>query len=229
MRRRLAVPFAAAGLALLLGGCTLSGGQSDPSGSPAAGGSSTTDPTSTPTASETPSGPTPEELSAELLEQAAAAPPAPIGSQTVQVDAIGGSATVPVTIDVLAVQRTRDATKVTMQMSSPEVVEGLRNTALSAVGLENTTFFDRFALQDTPNGVNYLALSWLRPDLDEEDPAGPPNSCICPYRGAALVLSPEPIVMDALFGPLPEDVGTVSFVGPDEVLIPDLPVAPFTG
>lgn len=229
MRRRLAVPVAAAGLALLLGGCTLSGGQSEPTGSPEAGGSSGTTTDSTPTESETPSGPTPEELSAELLEQAAAATPAPLGSQTVQVDAVGGAATVPVTIDVLAVQRTRDATKVTMQMSSPEVVEGLRNTALSTVGLENTTFFDRFALQDTPNGVNYFALSWLRPDLDDEDPQGPPNSCICPYRGAALVLSPEPIVMDALFGPLPEGVDTIAFIGPDEVLIPDLPVEPFTG
>lgn len=230
MRRRRAVPVAAAGLALLLGGCTLSAGQAEPSGSPEAGGPPPVSATSSdPTQDESPSGPTPEELSSELLEQAAAPPPAPVGSQTVAVDAVGGATTVPVTIDVLAVQRTRDATKVTIQMSSDDLVEGLRNTALNDAVGSNTTFFDRFALQDDQNGLKHYALSWLRPELDDADPTGPPNSCICPYRGATFVLSPEPIVMDALFGPLPEDVATVSFVGPDGVLIPDLPVEPFSG
>lgn len=212
--------------ALVLGGCTLSGSEPEPTG----GGEAVATPSSAPRGSEPaePEGASPEEISSDLLEQAAADLPAPVGGQTVGVTDNANNP-VQVTVEVVALARTRDATHLTLQLSSDETVGGLNLTAFTDRGVPNREFFDRFALQDSANGVRHYPLSWLRPGASEDAPPdGPPNSCLCPYRGQTFTLSPEPLVMDVLYGPLPEDVSTVDLVAPGGLSIPGLAVSAAT-
>lgn len=131
---------------------------------------------------------------------------------------------------MLAVQRTDDATLLTIQTSSPQAGVRLGPRAFNDLPVASLEFFDRFALEDTSNGIRNRPLSWLRPDETNLDPAdGPPNSCICPYRGSSFTLSPEPPVFETLYGPLPEDGATVTLTAPGGLAIPDLTVQPADG
>ncbi|WP_380163917.1 hypothetical protein [Jannaschia sp. R86511] len=228
MRRTTVVATVVAAV-LALGGCTLSGGeQAAPTDRPAGSAPATDATTSEPTPEPSAEGPSPEELSAQVIDAAAAPVGEPIASQTLAVEDTTPTPGTEVTIDVLSVQRTENATLLTMQMSSaePGVQLGPQAFRNREVDVE---FFSLFALEDGSNGIRYRPLSWLRPNTDDLEPAdGPPNSCICPYRGNDFTLSPEPLVFEALYGPLPDGVTTVSLTAPGGVDLPDLPVAPFT-
>jgi hypothetical protein len=216
-------------LALLAGsGCTV--GTAEPSGQPAspsseAGGSpssGSTDEADGPAGQD--DGPDPEELSAAIFDAADDRPP-PIGTQTVELPvAYRPGVTTPVTVDVLSLRRTSDATLVRFQMSAPETVTDMSSQALG--DSTNTEFFYRTALEDPAAGQRYLPLSYRWDSFDlTEIPDQPVNACLCGYAGGLFVLSPEPMVMDVLYPPLPDAVSSVSFTAPGGLSIPDLPVA----
>lgn len=217
-------------VALLVGGCTLSG--SDPEPTPAtdaAGSSPSVEPSTRPSPQDAPDGPTPEEISADLLALAAAAPPAPVASQTLEIEVSGGEAA-QVTVDVLELRRTRDATLLRFQLSSAEPVGLPEYGTFSDRGSPNREFLDRLNLLDAASGVRHYPLSWLRAGTDDPAPPdGPPNSCVCPNLGQSFQLSPTPMAVDVLYGPLPDDVTTVALEAPGELSIPALPVTPAEG
>ncbi|WP_380164471.1 hypothetical protein [Jannaschia sp. R86511] len=214
---------------LTLGGCTLSGSDPDPTPPTEGEAVGSEQPSTAPSADPTPQGPTPEQISADLLEQAAAEPGQAVGSQTVEV-LDNANNPVPVTVEVVSLERTRDATHLLLRLSSTESVGSLDQSAFSDRGTPNREFFDRFGLEDTENGVRHYPLSWLRPSASESAPPdGPPNSCLCPYRGQSFTLSQTPLLMDVLYGPLPEDVTTVDLVAPGDLSIPGLTIEPAAG
>jgi len=169
----------------------------------------------------------PAALSRDLLASAAAAEGAlqPIASQTLEVDRFA-EGRMTVVVDVLRVERRDDSTLVTLALSSPtDPVKGAApyQTVFDEGG--SGAWFDRIALEDTAAGVRHYPLSWRRQvtsDLTPPDP-GPLNSCVCMFR-QNLHLGPEPIVMSALYAPLPEDLDTVSLYAPDGLMVPDLPL-----
>lgn len=231
MRRASTLVAVVVAAALTLGGCTVSGADvPDPSGdaAPVTSGPSTDQ---EPTEVGTPAGPSPEELSEQVLEVASAPVGEPIASQTVTIDGAPSPGTsAEVIVDVLAVERTADATLVRMQLSSPAPGVTFGRQVFNDVGSANLEFFDRFAMEDTTGGTRYLPLSWRRAPTNDLEPADTPlNSCICPYRGNNLTLSPTPIVFDSLYGPLPDDATTVTFTAPGGVSIPDVSVEPADG
>lgn len=226
MRRTSTLVAVVAAAALALGGCTVSGAdEPGPSGDAAPATSGPTE-EQEPTEDESPVGPSPEELSEQVLEVASAPVGEPIAGQTVTIDEAPNPGTsAEVTVDILSVERTADATLVRLQLSSPTPGVQLGRQVFNDVGSANLEFFNRFALEDTTNGTRYLPLSWRRAATNDLEPADAPlNSCICPYRGNNLTLGPEPIVMDSLYGPLPDGVTAVTFTAPGGVAIPDVPV-----
>jgi hypothetical protein len=211
---------------LLLAGCTSGDGSEGGQAAPAPTASSSAGQSTEPSAEQ--GEVDPADLSRDLLAQAAAADGAlePIASQTLEVDRFV-QGTMTVVVDVLRVERRDDSTLVTIGMSSPtDPVEGARPYPTVFDESNGGAWFDRIALEDTAAGVRHYPLSWRRqvtPDLSPPDP-GPLNSCVCPFR-QNLHLGPEPVVMDALYGPLPEDVDTVTLWAPDGLTVPDLPVS----
>lgn len=215
--------------ALLVGGCTLSGSDPEPTPDTAEAGGTSTEATTRPSPSQTPEGPTPEEMSADLLALAAADLPAPLGSQTVGIEISGGPAT-DLTVDVLELRRTRDATHVRLQLSTAEPAGLPEYGTFSDLGSPNREFLDRLNLLDAEDGVRHYPLSWRRAATDDPEPAdGPPNSCVCPNLGQSFQLSSTPMVMDVLYGPLPDDLTTVALEAPGDLSIGGLEVAPFDG
>ena len=212
---------------LLVTGCTSGDGegQSPPSTAPSAFPA----PSATgPTGGGAPGDVDPADLSRELLASAAAADGAlePIASQTLEVDRFV-SQKMTLVVDVLRLERRADSTLVTLALSSPtDPVQGAQP--------ENGVFdesvgggwFMRIALEDTAAGVRHYPLSWRRQvklDLSPPEP-GPLNSCVCMFR-QNLHLAPEPVVMSALYGPLPDGVDTITLYAPDGLTMPDLPVS----
>jgi outer membrane protein OmpA-like peptidoglycan-associated protein len=126
------------------------------------------------------------------------------------------------------VRRTSGATLVRFQMSAPETVTDMSSQALG--DSTNTEFFYRTALEDPAAGQRYLPLSYRWDSFDlTEIPDQPVNACLCGYAGGLFVLSPEPMVMDVLYPPLPDAVTSVTFTAPGGLSIPDLPVADAVG
>ena len=150
----------------------------------------------------------------------------PIASQTLEVDRFV-EGTMTVVVDVLRLERRDDSTLVTLALSSPtDPVEGAAPYGTVFEDGSAGRYFDRIALEDTAAGVRHYPLSWRRQvkrDLSPPDP-GPLNACVCMFR-QNLHLGPEPVVMDALYGPLPDDVDTVTLVAPDGLSIAGLEVA----
>lgn len=217
--RRLAPLVMAA--ALVLGGCTVSGGEDDPTQAPDQPSTRPSTTTSQPEEDEA-DGASNEELSAAVLALGAEQP-APLASQTLQVPGRSGSDVATVTVDVLELRRRTDSTLLRLQLSSPTPGTKIENIALDTD--RNSEFFDRFGLEDTTSGVRYLPLAWNRGILgDAENPDGPVDSCVCGYRASNFTLGPEPIVMDFLYGPLPQEVSSVTLTAPDGLSVPDLAV-----
>lgn len=212
--------------ALALGGCTVSGGEASPEPSGVASGRTTGSADSTPDAAPSPSGPSVDELSADVLALAGADLGAPLGGQTIEV-LDNGNQPVQVTVDVLELRRTRDATLLRLTMSSPSEVGTLQVGTFSAPGTSAREFFDRISLEDGGAGTRHHPLSWRRTEGNEAAPVeGPLDSCVCPFRGQSFTLTPEPLVMDVLYGPLPEGVQSVAVVSPDGLRIPDVALQP---
>lgn len=232
-----ALPGARQGCVLLLAGVLLlTGCTSGTDGDEPAAGPATTAPPSSPSSSASSGGGgavDPGDLSRDLLATAAAAAAAeeeltPLGSQSLQVPQAASRGPMTVQVDVLRLERRADSTLVTVALSSPtDPVEGAqpdRGVFDESVG---NAYFLRVALEDTAGGVRHYPLSWRRQVTRELSPPepGPLNSCVCMFR-QNLHLAPEPVVMDALYGPLPEGVDEVTLFAPDGLMIPDLPVAP---
>ncbi|WP_380164465.1 hypothetical protein [Jannaschia sp. R86511] len=170
---------------LVVGGCTLSGSEPTPATNAAAAPS--TGSTAPPSPSQTPDGPTPEQMSADLIALAAADLPAPLGSQTVRIEVSGGPAA-DVTVDVLELRRTRDATLLRLQMSTAEPVGLPEYGTFSDRGSPNREFLDRLNLFDAQDGVRHYPLSWLRVATDDPAPADGPPTRAC----ARTSVSPSP-------------------------------------
>ena len=215
-------------LALLAGsGCTVGTAEPGEAATPsrkAAGSTAASSPDEADEQAGQDDGPDPEELSAAIFD-AADERPSPIGTQTVELPiAYRPGVTAPVTFDVLSVRRTSGATLVRFQMSAPETVTDMSSQALG--DSTNTEFFYRTALEDPAAGQRYLPLSYRWDSFDlTEIPDQPVNACLCGYAGGLFVLSPEPMVMDVLYPPLPDAVSSVSFTAPGGLSIPDLPVS----
>ena len=214
-----------AALAVLTGaGCTLSADDPGQDPTPAPATQAGPDPSPRPTATDEPAdGPGTEELS-ELIFDAAAETEAPLASQTVELGVANqNGVTAPVTFDVLSVRRTSDATLVRFQMSTSEAELDMSSTALGDGS--NTEFFFRTALEDPAAGTRYLPLSYRWDAFDVTEIADRPvNGCLCGYAGGRFLLSPEPLVMDVLYPPLPPEVTTVTFAAPGGLSIPGLTV-----
>lgn len=223
----LGAPALVLAAALLMGGCTVSGDGADPLPSGDSAGEVEESPDATsPASPSTPQGPSADELSADVLALAAADLGAPLGGQTIEV-LDSSNQPVPVTVEVMDLRQTDHATLLRLQMSSTQEVGALDLDVFAQPGNPTREFFERFGLEDDQNGVRYYPLSWRRAGVDETaPPPGPPNSCICPYRGQSFTLTAEPLIMDVLYGPLPGGVPSVALVSPEGLRIPDLAVEP---
>ena len=204
-------------------GCTVGG--ADPEGTPTPPGTSSPAEAdgAEPTGSEA-VGPDAADLSAEIFA-AAEQQPDPLAGQTLEVPRLnGGGETGPVTVEVLAVDRRPHSTLVTVTMTTTEETFQPASDALG--DRLNAEFFFRIALEDPAAGVRYLPLSYRWDSFDATAiPDQPVNGCLCAYAGGNFTLSPEPLVMDVLYPPLPPEVTSVTMTAPDGLAIPDLPVA----
>lgn len=187
--------------ALLLSGCGLFGGD-DPEPTASGSGSATSG------GGDEPSGPTPEELSQEVLDQARAQEEAPaIGSGSADITGT------QVTVDVVSVQRADDATTVTMRVSGSEGVNigvgEFRDLMYTGVNSARTLYL----VDPGGSGTRYLPLQF--DDYRE--------MCLCPVF--PLELGPEPQTVTAVYPPLPPETTTVDLVVNDTSLsITGLPV-----
>jgi hypothetical protein len=200
--RRLLWPVVVSGLVVaLLSGCT---GSDDPPESE--------DPTGGESSSETePAGPSPEELSAQVLDaaDASASGATPLGSGTGTV-ASGED----LTIDVLSIDRVDEATLVTMRVTAAttSVIGPFdMNTARhSGQNFARALFLEDAAVTKT----RYLPLQFA----DFRD-----DACICPY--IPLEVGTEPQTLTALYPVLPPEVTTVSLrAGDSSLVVEGLPV-----
>ena len=206
-----------------LTGCTA--GDADPEGNPPSQGSSSPAGTDGAEPSNTKAqGPDAADLSAEIFA-AAEQRPDPLAGQTLEVPRLNvGGETGPVTVEVLAVDRRPHSTLVTVTMTTTEETFQPASDALG--DRLNAEFFFRIALEDPAAGVRYLPLSYRWDSFDVTAiPDQPVNGCLCAYAGGNFTLSPEPLVMDVLYPPLPPEVTTVTMTAPDGLAIPNLPVA----
>ncbi len=186
-------------LAVLLGGCTGGGDEPDPtettSGTDGGGGE------------QTPSGPTPEELSAQVLDAAAEqaeAQPLASGSGT----SAGGN---QVTIDVLAVERVEGATLVRMRVSGSEGALGpsdFRGARYDGIVFARTLYL----VDPTVTATRYLPLQF--DDYRE--------ACACPYF--PLANGSEAQVVTALYPELPAEVTTVDLDANGFLSVTGIPV-----
>jgi len=209
---RWVVGAAALTLVLALAGCSVSFGGDDgddPTPSDAATDARPDDGAATgdDDAPTTPSGPSPEEVSADVLEQAeAAAGRAAVASVS---DEVEGET---VTLEVLSVRRTADGVLVDLRMSadSPEVRVGA--TTFNPPPLESISFVRGLTLDDRAGGTRY------RPLVFDDGRDG----CVCPYL--PLVLGPRPQSLQALYPPLPETVTSVDVNLGDVLVVPGVEI-----
>ncbi len=188
---------------LVLSGCGLFGtGDPDPTGSGTDSGEGTA------TGEAGPGGPTPEELSLEVLDQARAQEEAP---------AIGtGSADITgtqVTIDVVSVLRADDATTVTMRISGSEGVSlgvgEFRSIMYRGLNSARTLYL----VDPTVSMTRYLPLQF--DDYRE--------MCVCPVFPLELGTAAQTVT--AVYPPLPAETTAVDLVLNDTSLsITGLPV-----
>lgn len=188
--------------AALLGGCGLFGGEGpdpDPTGSRGGTG----------TASPQPSGPTPEELSQQVLDAAEEKEQATaLGSGTGTTD--GG---VDLTIEVTAVERVTEGTLVTMRFA------GAGGGALGGPAHFGTSRYDTvtfartlYLVDPAVTATRYLPLQFT--DYRE--------GCLCPHF--PLEVGAQAQTVTALYPPLPETVTTVDLVANEFLTVTGLPV-----
>lgn len=170
---------------LALAGCT----DDTPSDPPAPGDTSASETTAAP------SGPSPEELSEEMLDAADEAAQAPaIGTVT---GALTGSGSL--TVEVLAVQRLDDATFVKMRWSAPEVINPgfLDFHDLRREGNESSFARTLFLEDPTTSGLRLLPLQF----------SDYRTACACPLF--PIEVGPDPQVVTAVYPALPAPTTTV--------------------
>lgn len=185
-------------LAVLLGGCTGGGDDPEPTnGESSQGGGE-----------ETPSGPSPEELSAQVLDAAAAQEDAPVlasGTGTTN----GGNS---VTIDVVGVERIEGATLVRMRFSGD--VADLGGPSQFGNERYRTVEFARtlYLVDNAVTKTRYLPLQF--DDYRE--------ACACPYF--PLENGADPQTVTALYPELPPEVTTVDVVANEFLTVSGVPV-----
>jgi hypothetical protein len=190
---------------LALTGCT-DDTPSDPPGTSASSGSSDGETTARP------DGPSPQELSEQILAAADEAAQAPaIGSATGAL-----SAGDLLTMEVLAVQRLDDATFVQMRWSAPELV--------------NPGFLDVTDLRRQADSLDFARTLFL------EDPTGSGqrllplqftdyrSACTCPLL--PIEAGPDPQLVTAVYPALPAGTTTVDLrLNRSEIVVTGLPVS----
>jgi hypothetical protein len=200
-----------AGAALLaLTGCSLSVGDRDeepatsgadasPDGRPGDGASH--EPATTV------DGPSPEELSAELLDDAEAAAGRPAaGSVSGE---LGGE---PATMEVVEVRRTGGAVVAELRMTADEPGAEVSVAVFGSPRFASADFIRTLSLDDPVGGTRYLPLTFD----DGRD------ACACPYL--PLVLGPVPQTVYAAYPPLPETVTEVDVNLGGVLVVPDVAV-----
>jgi len=197
--------------ALTVGGCTIGGADDDePSGdaAPVTSGPDDTAGTTGPDEGETPDGPSPEELSADLLASSAQTPK-PLGSVTSVVPPVD----VETTLEVLEVRPVEGATFVVLRLTALGEAYNVGPTTFADGRFGTQNFVRDIYLDDVAGGTRYLPLQF-------EDYRA---ACICPYK--PLELGPEPQVVTALFPPLPDGTSTVDLsLGGTDLVLTGLPV-----
>ncbi|MGL5818191.1 MAG: hypothetical protein ACRCYR_11545 [Phycicoccus sp.] len=162
------------------------------------------------TASSSPTGKTPEQLSAEVLEAAATAAEEarPIGSASGKTR--GGTT---LTLDVLSIEPVAAGTLVTMRFSGKG--SGLAGPAGFADERYDAMSFARtlYLADRTVTKSRYLPLQFE--DYRE--------ACTCPMF--PMELGAEPQTVTALYPPLPDGVTRVDVVANDIVTVKDVPVS----
>ena len=185
-------------------GCT----DDTPSDPPASGSGSEQEEIDT----STPGGPTPEELSEQVLTAPRDGEDTPaIGTAT---GTLAGEE--PLTVDVLAVRRLEDATFVTMRWTAPVPVgPGFaefydRRREGSDINFARTLFLE----DPTASGLRLLPLQF-------EDYR---FACTCPYF--PMEVGPEPQVLTAVYPALPAGTTTVDLrLNDTDVVVTGLPVS----
>ena len=211
LTRQGAVLVAAALTALGVGGCTIGGGGPDePSGEAASpsDGTSGTGGTDEPEREQTPDGPSPQELSADLLA-ASAQSPQPLGSVTAVIPPVQ----VETTMEVLEIRPVEGATFVVLRLTAPGEAFNVGPTTFADGRFGTQNFVRDIYLDDVAGGARYLPLQFQ----DYRD------ACVCPYK--PLELGPEAQVVTALFPALPDGTTTVDLsLGGTELVLTGLPV-----
>lgn len=204
-RARPGALVAAALASLVLAGCTVGGEPPAPTedaAPPASVGSKD------PTPSDTPDGPTPEELSEDLLA-AAAVQPEPLGSVT----AVVPPQDVETTMEVLEVRAVDGATHVVLRLSAPGGTFNVGLNTFAEGRFGSQSFVRDVYLDDVDGGTRYLPFQFQ----DSRE------ACVCPYK--PLELGTEPQVVTALFPALPEGTATVDVrLASTDLVLPGLPV-----
>jgi len=177
--------------ALLVGGCTVGGDGPDeqttnaapPTADPVASGS--------PEPEGAPEGPSPEELSADLL--AATQGPQPLGAVTVVLPPND----IKTTLEVLEIRPVDGATFVELRLTAPDKAYNVGLTTFADGRFGTLSFVRDIYLDDVAGGTRYLPLQF-------EDYR---KACVCPYK--PLELGPKPQVVTAVFPALPDGTSTV--------------------
>ncbi len=160
-----------------------------------------------------PEGPSPEELSQQVLDAAVSASSGatPIGTATGTTK--GGQL---LTVDVLSIRRTDDGTLVTLRMSGEETYNlgiGLTTERYASINFAQALFLE----DPTVTKTRFLPLQF------DDERTGRGARCACPY--IPLEIGPEPQTVTALYPELPAEVTTVTVHAADtEISIPSLPV-----
>ncbi|MCY7394723.1 MAG: hypothetical protein LH468_01005 [Nocardioides sp.] len=191
-------------VATLLGGCGMFGtGDPDlkPTGTGTGAGSGTEQPA--------PEGPTPEELSEQVLAAADQAEQAPaIGTGT------GTTAgQIELTIDVTSIERRTDSTLVRMRFTGSEG-DSIGGPADFGSAKFNGLSFARtlYLVDPTVTKSRYAPLQF-------EDYR---QACLCPYFPLEVGSTPQTVT--AVYPPLPDTVTTVDLVANDFLTVTGLPV-----
>lgn len=215
LARRPRLLLAAAALATLLAltGCTLS---ADPDTDPSAADTPTVsadtpgpdEPDTSPTEqrSQSPSGPEPDEIAADILDAAIAdLDTEPVATQTLESDGE------QITVEVMSVERTPDGTLLEMRMSSTGTDVTINSRFTENLRTGRGLAFPFIYLTD--DSTRYLPWEWI-------DAAR--ASCLCP--GITMFLGEDPLTTHTYFPPLAPETTTVDVEVLGAFLLEDIPV-----
>jgi len=162
----------------------------------------------------TPPGPSPEELSADLLQSAAAQARRPgLGTAS----AVSGDVqAAEIVMELVSLERTSDATLLEFRLSSPTPGTPISVGSFESVRFQSPAFVSALYLDDRLGGTRYRPLFF-----DDYR-----NACTCPYL--PLSIGPEPQLISALFPPLPESTTSVDVNLGDALVVTDVAVGATT-